>query len=100
MKAPIGLDEGLRVPGIIFANGPTGRRACIAGTGIDVFEVVGTYRAVGENRRKLAERYDWLTPDQIDAALAYANAFPAELATRLDEEAALERAYGNVASSA
>ena len=32
-----------RVPGIVFADGPTGRRARITGTGIDVFELISGY---------------------------------------------------------
>ena len=87
------VEKQRRVPGIIFANGPTGRRARIAGTGIEVFEVIGTYHAVGEDRTNLAERYDWLTPEQLNAALAYYTAFPDEIDQRLAEEEALERHY-------
>lgn len=29
-----------RVPGIVFADGPSGRRAVVAGTGLDVWEIV------------------------------------------------------------
>jgi uncharacterized protein (DUF433 family) len=41
------LDEGFRRdehPAIGFADGPTGRRPRIAGTGLDVWEIVETFR--------------------------------------------------------
>lgn len=82
-----------RMPGIVFANGPAGRRARIAGTGIEVFQIVKTYRAVGEDREKLAEVYHWLAREQLDAALAYAAAFPEEIDARLKQEQALENQY-------
>jgi len=82
-----------RVPGIVFADGPIGRRARIAGTGIEVFEIIDTYRAVGEDRVRLAEHFDWLRPEQLAAALAYAQAFPEEIELQLRQEEALERSY-------
>jgi hypothetical protein len=33
-----------RCPGIIFAEGTSGRRARVAGTGIEVWEVIATYK--------------------------------------------------------
>ena len=89
------VEKQRRVPGIIFADGPTGRRARIAGTGIEVFEVMWSYRANGENRERLAAEYDWLRPDQLDAALAYAEAFPEEIERHLQRAEALEREYAD-----
>jgi hypothetical protein len=46
------LDEALkmrRCPGIGFADGATGRRARLAGTGIDVWEVIATYQSVNKS---------------------------------------------------
>lgn len=76
------------LPGIIFANGPTGRRARIARTGIEVFEVVRTYCAVDKDRGKLATAYHWLRPEQLDTALTYAAWFPEEMEhyLKLDQE--------------
>lgn len=91
------VERQRRVPGIVFASGPTGRRARIAGTGIEVFEVIGSYRALGNDREKLARRYDWLASEQLDAALAYAAAYPAEIEARLAEEDALEKRYRHTA---
>ena len=75
-----------RIPGIVFADGPAGRRARLAGTGVDVFEVVGTYRDLGEDWEKLAAWYDWLDRRQLRAALAYAEAYPEEIERRLASE--------------
>lgn len=83
------LEEGVRmrqVPGIVFADGATGRRARIAGTGIEVFEVVDVYRATGRDRVALRRSFDWLSDWQVDAALAYYEAHPSEIDTLLDED--------------
>ena len=45
------LDEGIRMrraPGIVFADGATGRRAVVAGTGLDVWEVIATWHVGGK----------------------------------------------------
>ncbi len=68
-----------RVPGIVFVDGPTGRRARIAGTGLEVFEVIGPFWASGENLEDLLEGFHWLTGAQILAALRYAREFPEEI---------------------
>ena len=75
-----------RIPGITFADGPAGRRARVAGTGIDVFEIVRTCADLGKDRERLAEAYHWLTDQQLRAALAYAEAYPDEIEARLDRE--------------
>ena len=93
MQLRLEAERQRRVPGIVFANGPTGRRARIAGTGIEVFEVIGDYRALGNDREELARRCDWLTSKQLNAALAYAAAYPAEIEARLAEEGDLEERY-------
>ena len=38
-----------RCPGVTFADGPTGRRAKIAGSGIDIWEFIATFKGLGEN---------------------------------------------------
>lgn len=75
-----------RVPGIVFADGPAGRRARIAGTGLEVYEVVGVYRRAHGDWGRLREAYHWLTEQQLRAALAYADAYPDEIDARLAEE--------------
>lgn len=83
------LEEALRVrrhPGITFASGPSGRRARVAGTGLDVWEVVATYKALGESWEDLQAAYPWLSETQLRAALAYYERYPEEIDRRLDGE--------------
>ena len=68
-----------RCPGVTFADGPTGRRARIAGTGIDIWEFIATFRGLGENYDKLKETYHWLSDQQIRSALAYYALHPDEI---------------------
>lgn len=86
-----------RIPGITFVDGPMGRRARLAGTGLDVFEVVRSYRELGQDLQRLREAYHWLSDPQLRAALAYAEAYPDEIEARVaadarwDAEAVAER---------
>lgn len=76
------LAEGVkmrRTPGIIFADGPSGRRARIAGTGVDVWELIASYVSVDRNMDRLRVAYHWLSGPQLRAALGYYAAYPAEI---------------------
>lgn len=75
-----------RVPGIIFVDSRTGRRPVIAGTGLDVWEVIATWQALGGDEEKLREAYDWLTESQLRAALNYYALYPQEIDERLSVE--------------
>ena len=75
-----------RVPGVVFMDGPTGRRACIAGTGLDVWEVISALKSVGADRGRLAASYEWLSDRQLSAALAYYDIYPQEIDARIEEE--------------
>ena len=77
-----------RAPGIIFLTGPTGCRAVLAGTGLDVWEVVSTWRDLGESLDALKKAYSWLTEPQLRAALGYYQLFPTEVDERLRREEA------------
>lgn len=80
------LDEAVkmrRCPGIIFADGPTGRRARIAGTGLDVWEVITTYQSLGRDPKRLRRAYSWLSEAQLRAALGYYTAYPEEIDRRI-----------------
>jgi len=68
-----------RCPGITFADGPTGRRAKIAGTGIDIWEFIATFKGVGEKYDKLKNAYHWLSDQQIRSALSYYALYPNEI---------------------
>jgi uncharacterized protein (DUF433 family) len=78
-----------RVPGIIFADGAAGRRARIAGTGLEVFEIIHGYESVDEDLERLMESFHWLRAEQILAALRYYREFPEEIDTILDEMEAM-----------
>lgn len=75
-----------RVPGIVFMDGATGRRAVVAGTGVDVWEIVGQYREVGEDFEELKACYPWLTGVQLSSALGYYEIYPEEIDARLEKE--------------
>jgi uncharacterized protein (DUF433 family) len=85
-----------RVPGIVFMDGPAGRRASIAGTGLDVWEVIATFKSVVKDRRRLGASYEWLSDRQLSAALAYYELYPEEIDTRIEEVEHLtpEKLYG------
>lgn len=76
----------LRVPGITFADGPAGRRAVVAGTGLDVWEVIAAWQASNSSDEALRQCYPWLTEPQLRAALAYYELFPMEIDMRLERE--------------
>lgn len=75
-----------RTPGIVFTEGATGRRAVIAGTGIDIWEVIAQYRATGEDYDELRACYPWLTRPQLASALSYYELYPDEIEARLRAE--------------
>lgn len=75
-----------RVPGIVFADGATGRRARVGGTGIEVFEVIGLYEAVDRDRQRVQENVPQLDPYQIDMAIAYYEAYPEDITPYLHTE--------------
>jgi uncharacterized protein (DUF433 family) len=68
-----------RCPGILFADGPSGRRARIAGTGLDVWEVIATYLSLDRNLDRLRQAYHWLSEPQLRAAVGYFTAYPEEI---------------------
>jgi uncharacterized protein (DUF433 family) len=88
-----------RVPGIVFAWGSFERVPRIAGTGIEVFEVIGVYKAVDGDWDRLKRAFDFLSEEQLKAALHYYREYPEEVDARLAEEAQvfeeLERERGN-----
>jgi uncharacterized protein (DUF433 family) len=75
-----------RIPGIVFVNGLDTHRATIAGTGLEVWEIVATYRAVGEDFEELSSSYPRLSGSQLRAALAYYELYPEEIDARIARE--------------
>ena len=89
------LHEALRmrrVPGIVFVDGLDSRRAAVAGTGLEVWEIVAAYKAsrshtaVGESFEELEASYPWLSEAQLRAALGYYELYPREIDARLERE--------------
>ena len=70
------IEEGLRMedhPGIVFRDGPAGRRAALA-AGPDVWEVVDTLRGTGlQGERSIAATAEWgnLPIADVRAAVRY-----------------------------
>lgn len=74
------------VPGIVLKDGPTGGRAVIAGSGLDVWEVVATWNESGRDFEELRQNYGWLAEAQLRAALRYYELYPEEIDIRLEKE--------------
>jgi uncharacterized protein (DUF433 family) len=74
-----------RCPGILFAEGTTGRKARVAGTGIEVWEIIATYRSVKEDMKRLKKAYHWLSQEQLRAALGYYFVYPQEIDQQVEQ---------------
>lgn len=84
------LDEAVRMsraPGIVFVEGRGGRRAAVAFSGLEVWEIVATWKEGGETWPPLREAYPELAEVQLRAALNYYHLYPAEIDDRLAREA-------------
>jgi hypothetical protein len=96
------VDEGTRMdahPGIVFRDGPSGRRAALA-AGPDVWEVMATIRmgdASGDAAIGAAAEILTISPSQVRVAVRYYGAYPDEIDERvrrnLDEADAAEAAW-------
>lgn len=82
------IDEGLRMedhPGIVFRDGPAGRRAALAG-GPDVWQVVQTLKETGlTGEQAITATTEWgnLSHAQVNAALRYYVNFTEEVDERI-----------------
>lgn len=81
------LDEGMRMddhPGIVFRDGPTGRRAGLA-FGPDVWQVVQAVRANGRGEAAIRAAAEWmdLADAQVRAAIRYYSEFPDDIDERI-----------------
>ncbi len=72
-----------RCPGIAFMDGATGRRAILAGTGLDVWEVVYVYEHAHRNFTDLQHAFSHLSEVQLRAALSYAVLYPEDIRRRI-----------------
>jgi hypothetical protein len=102
------IDEGMRLdrhPGILFRDGPSGRRAVVAG-GPDVWEIVVAARSAPERGERVIEalaerlgvpverirvgvRYYAEHPDEVDRFIAIVENESDELERALDRERSL-----------
>jgi hypothetical protein len=89
------IDEGIRMedhPGIVFRDGPAGRRPGLA-AGPDVWEVIGVLDGApkrGDAAILYSADYLKLTPSQVRSAVSYYATYKAEIdewIARNDEEA-------------
>ncbi|MDD5434752.1 MAG: DUF433 domain-containing protein [Nitrospira sp.] len=76
------LDEAVRThrcPGIVFSEGTSGKKARIAGTGIEVWEIIATYNSVKNDFKRLSKAYHWLTEQHLKSALLYYKLYKDEI---------------------
>jgi uncharacterized protein (DUF433 family) len=82
------IDEGLRMedhPGIAFRDGPSGRRAALAG-GPDVWEIIETVKGTGlAGEEAISATAEWgsLTHAQVRTAVRYYADFRDEIDERI-----------------
>lgn len=84
------VEEGLRMdehPGIGFADGPSGRRAVVVGTGLDVWEIIATVKLGGS--AEAVAQYLELALASVRAAVRYYASFPDEIDERLARQEAI-----------
>src|SRR5215216_5648074 len=67
------------VPTIHFEDGAVGRRACVPGTGIPIWEIAEYYEYVDRDFKELHRGFDWIAKHQLEAAVAHYEAFPDEI---------------------
>lgn len=72
-----------RYPGMVFRGPEHRRRASVAGTGMDVWEVVMVSR--GREPEEVIESHPSLTPRAVSLALAYYEEHPEEIDRFLEE---------------
>jgi len=95
------VDEGLRHdahPLIQFLDGPSGRRASLAGRGLDVWEVIATIR---DNNGSIAQASDYLQVPAglVEAAVAYYGEYTDEIDAEIDfNQAEYERGLAAAAA--
>ena len=73
-----------RCPGIVFTDGVTGRRARVAGSGLEVWEIISNYKSVNQDFGRLQKAYAWLTEQQLRAAIGYYVAYRDEIDCQIE----------------
>ncbi len=62
------VERTQRVPGIVFARGTSERVPRIAGTGTEVSEIIGAWKAAGSDWAALRHAFDLLAVERLGAA--------------------------------
>lgn len=85
------VEEGLRrqeFAFLDFRDSPVGRQACLQGSTLAVWEVALLFDDYGQNPAAVAKHLQWPV-ERVQAAAAYASAFPEEIAAAVaDNQAA------------
>jgi len=83
------IDEGIRMsraPGVVFVSAWDGRRAALAFTGLEIWEIIRFWKARGENWEVFRKEFEELSEAQLQAAVNYYRLYPADIDARLAEE--------------
>ena len=71
-----------RFPGLVFCDGPTGRRAAIASS-LDVWEIITILQEYEEDEEAVLTAYPSLTLAALKTSRAYTTAYPQEIEARV-----------------
>ncbi len=80
------IEEGMRIaehPSVRFTSGPSGRRATLVGSGLDVSEVISMLRASGNDQAETAETLS-ISTVLVEASIAYYGAYAGEIDERIE----------------
>lgn len=75
-----------RAPGIVFVDGATGRRPVVAGSGLEVWEIISAWKDLGRNYDRLRAAFDWLTEPQLRGALSYYDLYAGDVDAQIERE--------------
>jgi hypothetical protein len=84
------VDEAIRMsraPGIVFVDARDGRRAALAFSGLEIWEIIAFWKERNEKWEIFREEFEELSEAQLRAALNYYALYPAEIDARLAKEA-------------
>lgn len=76
------------VPGVIYS--PLEERARNQGTGVEPWMIAQTLEVVNGNWDALRETFDWLSEEQLRAAMAFCEANPELIRERIEAERAID----------
>lgn len=78
-----------RLPGISYTEGAHGRRAVLAGTGLEVWKIVAAFRQGPQAVDALRADHPWLSDAQLQTAAEFARLFPEEVDDEITPEGRL-----------